>query len=163
MSTPILQIQSAGRVRPELAVRKFHASLNVSDLGKSIAFYKALFGLEPAKAYADYAKFELAEPPVILSLVPRAPVPGANLNHAGIRVLSSDELVEVQRRLETAGFPTRREEGVECCYALQTKFWAIDPDGLQWEMYVFHEDIDHHGAARPPQAVDAGFDSRGPC
>src|SRR5262245_36757744 len=105
MST--LKLQPAGSVRMERAVRKFHASLNVSNLTKSVAFYKALFGIEPAKVYDDYAKFELAEPPVVLSLVPRPPAPGANLNHAGIRVLSSDELVHVQRRLEQAGFPTR--------------------------------------------------------
>lgn len=148
-----IALKPTGSVRIEHTVRKFHASLNVSDLTRSVAFYKELFGIEPAKVHDDYAKFELAEPPVVLSLVPRAPVPGANLNHAGIRVLSPDELVDVQRRLERAGFPTRREEGVECCYALQTKFWATDPDGLQWEIYVFHEDLDHHGERRPPEAV----------
>jgi catechol 2,3-dioxygenase-like lactoylglutathione lyase family enzyme len=154
MSTSTIQIRPAGSVRPEYAVRKFHASLNVSNLERSIAFYRELFGIAPDKVYADYAKFELAEPPVILSLVPRAPVPGANLNHAGIRVLSPAELVDMQRRLEQAGFPTRREEGVECCYALQTKFWAVDPDGLQWEIYVLHEDLDHHGFQRPPGTGD---------
>lgn len=163
MSTPVLQVKPAGSVRLEHTVRKFHVSLNVSSLARSIAFYRELFGIEPAKSYDDYAKFELAEPPVVLSLVPRAPVPGANLNHAGIRVLSSNELVDMQRRLEKAGFTTRREDGVECCYALQTKFWAIDPDGLQWEIYVFHEDLDHHGFSRPPEAAAAqGSPSPGP-
>ena len=48
--------------------------------------------------------------------------------------------------------PTQREEGVECCYARQTKFWITDPDGALWEIYVFHEDIDDHGEAAPPRA-----------
>ena len=93
----------------------------------------------------------------MLSLVPRAPVHGGNLNHAGIRMKSSEELVEVQHRLEKAGFPTRREDGVECCYALQTKFWVTDPDQVLWEIYVFHDDVDHHGSgrARPDDVEDA--------
>jgi catechol 2,3-dioxygenase-like lactoylglutathione lyase family enzyme len=145
MSTVPISIKPAGSVRMERAVRKFHTSLNVSNLARSIAFYRELFGVEPAKAYDDYAKFELADPPLVLSLVPKAPIAGGHLNHAGVRVLSPEELVAAQRRLEQAGFPTRREDGVECCYALQTKFWVSDPDGLLWEIYVFHEDVDHHG------------------
>jgi len=56
---------------------KFHLSLNVSDLSRSVAFYRALFGCEPAKRHDDYAKFELDEPPVVFSLVPRAAGSGA--------------------------------------------------------------------------------------
>jgi predicted enzyme related to lactoylglutathione lyase len=52
-------------------VVKFHASLNVQDLPRALAFYRALFGVEPAKAYTDYAKFEVDEPPLILSLKPQ--------------------------------------------------------------------------------------------
>jgi hypothetical protein len=48
--------------------------------------------------------------------------------------------------------PTKREDGVECCYARQTKFWITDPDGALWEIYVFHEDIGEHGAAVRPLA-----------
>ena len=31
-----------------------------------------LFGVEPAKCYDDYAKFELADPPLVLSLEPQS-------------------------------------------------------------------------------------------
>jgi SAM-dependent methyltransferase len=48
---------------------------------------------------------------------------------------------------------TRREEGVECCYAKQTKFWAHDPDGNLWEVYTFDGDIDHRGAGQAQEAV----------
>jgi catechol 2,3-dioxygenase-like lactoylglutathione lyase family enzyme len=140
-------------------VRKFHISLNVSDLAQSIAFYRALFGIEPAKSYPDYAKFEVEEPPIILSLAPGPrPGSGGNLNHVGLRVRTSEELVDIQRRIEMAGIQTRREEGVACCYALQTKFWAHDPDNAMWEIYVLHQDIEEHGYARktiPVQAVAA--------
>src|SRR5262245_6254944 len=108
-------------------LRKFHASLNVTDLNRSIAFYRALLGTEPAKVRADYAKFDIAEPPLVLSLIPGHPSAGGNLNHVGLRVRTAEELVDIQRRLEAAGLATQREDGVECCYALQTKFWVSDP------------------------------------
>jgi catechol 2,3-dioxygenase-like lactoylglutathione lyase family enzyme len=129
---------------------KFHISLNASDLGRSIAFYRALLGVEPAKVREDYAKFELAEPPLVLSLIPGGA--GGNVNHAGLRVRAADELVDIQRRLEAAGVVTQREDGVECCYARQTKFWVADPDQMLWEVYVFHEDIDERGDANAPVA-----------
>ena len=133
-------------------LRKFHASLNVTDLNRSIAFYRALLGAEPAKVRSDYAKFDLAEPPLVLSLIPGRPGSGGNLNHVGLRVRNAEELVEIQRRLEAAGLPTEREDGVECCYARQTKFWVTDPDQALWEIYVFHDDIADHGSAAPPRA-----------
>src|SRR5262245_60505784 len=136
----------AGPVHDSLL--KFHASLTVTDLTRSISFYRVLLDVEPAKVRRDYAKFELDEPPLILSLIPGKP--GGNLNHVGFRVRNADELVEVQRRLEAAGIGTRREEGVECCYARQTKFWVSDPDSMLWEIYIFHEDIPERGDATIP-------------
>jgi catechol 2,3-dioxygenase-like lactoylglutathione lyase family enzyme len=133
---------------------KFHASFHVSDLERSIAFYRTFLDVEPAKVRSDYAKFELAEPPLVLSLIPGRP--GGNINHVGLRVRNTEELVEMQRRLETAGIVTKREEGVECCYALQTKFWVADPDRMLWEVYVFHEDTDERGDAAVPVVLLSG-------
>jgi catechol 2,3-dioxygenase-like lactoylglutathione lyase family enzyme len=132
---------------------KFHASLNVSDLTRSVEFYRVLFGLDPAKHRGDYAKFELDEPPLVLSLIPGRPGAGGNLNHVGLRVCDSEELVKIQHRLEAAGIRTQREEGVECCYAKQTKFWVTDPDRALWEIYVFHEDIDEYGDDSAPDVA----------
>jgi catechol 2,3-dioxygenase-like lactoylglutathione lyase family enzyme len=140
-------------------LRKFHASLNVSDLDRSIAFYRVLLGAEPAKVRSDYAKFDLAEPPLVLSLIPGRPGAGGNLNHVGLRVRNAEELVEIQHRLEAAGLPTEREEGVECCYALQTKFWITDPDRTLWEIYVFHTDIDELGTGAPPRVEPLRVDT----
>jgi catechol 2,3-dioxygenase-like lactoylglutathione lyase family enzyme len=140
---------------------RFHLSLNVSDLGKSVQFFQALFGTEPAKQRADYAKFEIADPPLVLSLEPHAPASRGALNHAGFRFPSSLALVDAQRRLELAGFRTQREEGVECCYSRQTKFWVNDPDGGLWEFYVLEGDIEHRGAGQSsdtllPQVANCG-------
>src|SRR5262245_36005011 len=106
---------------------RFHTSLNVSDLDTSIRFYRALFGLEPARRKRDYAKFELEDPPVVLSLIPGRVTGGGNLNHVGMRVPDAETLVAIQTRLEAAGIRTQREEGVECCHSKQTKFWVKDP------------------------------------
>ena len=132
------------------ATVKFHTSLNVTDLDRSIKFYRLLFGLEPNKCRPDYAKFELDQPPLVLSLIPSRVGPRGNLNHLGLRMRSSEELVEIQMRLEAGGIRTKREEGVECCYAKQTKFWIHDPDNALWEIYVLHEDIDEHGHGHVP-------------
>src|SRR5262245_12236564 len=132
---------------------KFHLSLNVANLDKSVAFFQTLFGREAAKCRPDYAKFELDEPPVVLSLEPHAPTTSGALNHLGFRLAGSAELVEWQRRLELAGVSTQREEGVECCYARQTKFWVRDPDNNLWEIYVLEEDIEHRGVGQRPEEL----------
>jgi catechol 2,3-dioxygenase-like lactoylglutathione lyase family enzyme len=130
---------------PLAQATRFHLSLNVSELERSVAFYRILFGQPPAKHYADYAKFELDDPPVVLSLEPAGRGSGGPLSHLGFRMVDSAALVAMQRRLEEAGIRSRREEGVECCYARQTKFWVTDPDQTLWEIYTLEEDLDHRG------------------
>ena len=60
---------------------KFHLSLNVSNLEKFVEFFTALLGEKPAKQRVDYAKFELENPPLVLSLEPHAPG-GRGLGHS---------------------------------------------------------------------------------
>src|SRR5262245_53011532 len=129
---------------------RFHVGLHSSDLDRSVRFYRALLGVEPAKHFPDYAKFETDRPPLVLGLYPSPQPPGGPLNHVGLRFPDSAALVGVQRRLEEAGIATQRQEGVECCYARQTKFWVTDPDRVLWEVYTLHEDIDHSGFDDPP-------------
>jgi catechol 2,3-dioxygenase-like lactoylglutathione lyase family enzyme len=135
---------------PTVTANRFHVGLHVADLARSVQFYRVLLGVEPAKHFGDYAKFELAEPPLVLALYPAPQPAGGALNHVGLRFPDSAALVEVQRRLEEAGIATQRQEGVECCYARQTKFWVTDPDRTLWEIYTLHEDIDHSGFDDPP-------------
>lgn len=137
------------------AAVRFHVGLHVGDLDRSVSFYRVLLGVEPAKHLDDYAKFEIDEPPLVLALYPSPQVPGGALNHAGLRFPTSEALVDVQRRLEEAGITTQRQEGVECCYSRQTKFWVTDPDKTLWEIYTLREDIDHSGFEDPPVAPDA--------
>lgn len=132
---------------------RFHLSLNVNNLERSVAFYKILFNCEPAKLRGDYAKFELDEPPLVMSLEPTPRPIGGPLNHVGFRMNDTARLVAFQERLERGGIRSQREEGVECCYAKQTKFWVTDPDNTLWEFYTLHEDIDHRGAGQSLESM----------
>src|SRR5215831_2912494 len=127
------------------AVVKFHLSLNVSDLERSLRFYSALLNAKPVKVYPNYAKFELDEPPLILSLKPHHARRGGPLNHFGLRLKTIDDVAAAQNRLEAAGFRVARQDDVRCCYAHQTKFWVADPDETLCEVYVLHADHDTWG------------------
>jgi catechol-2,3-dioxygenase len=131
--------------------RRIHLGLAVHNLERSTAFYQALLGQEPTKRRPHYAKFEVAEPPVNLSLneVTGPTAPSHPVSHYGIQVKSTAAVQETQRRLTQAGIATRVEEQVTCCYAVQNKIWASDPDGNPWEVYVVldNDGAHHHSSA----------------
>lgn len=129
----------------------FHFSLNVSDMERSIAFYKVLFGAMPAKHYPDYAKFELSQPPLVFSLVPNPPGTGGTLSHFGFPVSHVAEVDAIGARLAAAGLNTSCQKDTVCGYARQDKVWVADPDHNYWEIYVVHEHVD-------PETVRSGFD-----
>lgn len=130
---------------PAVASKRFHFGLTVTNLDRSVEFYRLLLGTDPVKHLPDYAKFDVADPPVVLALHPGKFATSGALNHVGFRLPTSAALVAVQERLERQGVRTQREEGVECCYAMQTKFWVPDPDGNLWEIYTLEQDLDHSG------------------
>jgi catechol 2,3-dioxygenase-like lactoylglutathione lyase family enzyme len=117
---------------------RIHMGIVVRDLEKAIAFYQVLFGAASTKTRPHYAKFEVAEPPVNLSLNETGGPAGPNnpVAHFGIQVKSREAVATVADRLKQAGFVTEVEENVTCCYAVQDKVWAKDPDGNKWEIYV---------------------------
>ncbi|HBJ33861.1 MAG TPA: hypothetical protein DDZ51_03655 [Planctomycetaceae bacterium] len=128
---------------------RFHISLNVTNLERSVRFYEILFDRSPAKQRSDYAKFETDQPPLVLSLEPNGKSGGGTLNHLGIRLGNARQLVATQERLEKRGVRSQREEGVECCYAKQTKFWVQDPDNTLWEFYTLDDDsLDRRGVGQ---------------
>jgi hypothetical protein len=125
---------------PSDGLNKFHLSLNVSNLQRSLQFYKLLFDLEPAKSYPDYAKFELVDPPVIMSLVPRAPSPGTAMCSVGFRMQSRSAVMAARDRIEKAGLTTQTQECTNCGYTEQLRVHVGDPDGNYWCLYA----IDRH-------------------
>jgi catechol 2,3-dioxygenase-like lactoylglutathione lyase family enzyme len=106
-----------------------------------MAFYRTLLGTEPAKQRPRYAKFESASPSLNLSLneVAGATAPVNAVAHYGIQVKSSEAVQAAVRRLKAAGLPIEVEENTACCYAVQDKVWATDPDGNKWEVFVVLE------------------------
>lgn len=139
---------------PTVSLIRLHISLNVTDLDRSIAFYEAMLGTAPAKQRSDYAKFETLEPPLVLSLEPSGRSGPGTLNHLGIRLPDARQLVAAQERLEQAGIRSQREEGVECCYARQTKFWIHDPDNTLWEFYTLDDDaLAHRGSGQSAEIM----------
>jgi catechol 2,3-dioxygenase-like lactoylglutathione lyase family enzyme len=126
-----------------MAVLRPHLALTVSDVERSVAFYRALFGAEPSKVRPGYAKFELAEPALNFTLNrgERGEDLGA-FNHAGIQVGSTDDVLRAKGRLVEAGLATFDEMDSTCCYARQDKIWVTAPDGESWEVFVTHEDAE---------------------
>ncbi len=110
-------------------------ALNVDDVDRAVAFYSRLFGTEPAKRRPGYANFAIDEPALKLVLIEN-PGAGGSLNHLGVEVASSAEVVAATRRYAAEGLATAVEDGTTCCYALQDKVWVSAPDGERWEVYT---------------------------
>src|SRR4051812_3788965 len=119
---------------------KAHLAINVRDVEKSIEFYKSLLGIDPSKVRTGYAKFDVANPPLNLTLN-QVPFEGSGaLSHLGIQVASTDDVLAMKQKWEAAGLVPREEMQTTCCYALQDKAWVSDPDGNEWEVFVVLED-----------------------
>ncbi|WP_299445849.1 ArsI/CadI family heavy metal resistance metalloenzyme [uncultured Phycicoccus sp.] len=130
-------------------------ALNVSDLEASVAFYSAMFGVEPHKRRPGYANFAVTEPPLKLVLIEtseqtRGTGPAGALNHLGVEVPSTDDVAEARARFSAAGLAAFDENDTTCCYALQDKVWVHDPAGAPWEVYTVKDDDPAN--ARPASA-----------
>lgn len=119
---------------------KTHVSLNVRNIEESIAFYSKMFGVEPVKIKPGYAKFDVANPPLNLSMVQNDFEKGGSLSHLGLQVGSSKDVVAVGKRWAESGLVTLDEMQTDCCFALQDKTWVEDPDGNRWEVFTVLED-----------------------
>jgi lactoylglutathione lyase len=129
----------------EDAMNTFHVALYVGDLEAAIARYTKLLGQGPAKVRHDYAKFEIADPPVILSLN-KGGQPGT-VSHLGIRYPSTGDVASEMARTKHEGVDLLQQEGTTCCYAKADKYWVRDADGMPWEMYTVLADAETETAA----------------
>ncbi len=119
---------------------KAHVAMNVNDVQRSTEFYRKLFGIEPSKVRRGYAKFDVSNPPLNLSLNERPTSERGALSHMGIQVGSTEDVLAVRERWIAQGLVTRDEMKTECCHARQDKTWVRDPDGNEWEVFVVLED-----------------------
>ncbi|MEL7350741.1 MAG: ArsI/CadI family heavy metal resistance metalloenzyme [Cyanobacteria bacterium P01_A01_bin.116] len=122
-----------------MTIFKTHVALNVADVNRSVAFYQAMFEAHPVKHKVGYAKFEVTDPGLNLTLnVSEAVCEQGALSHLGIQVDSTEAVRAACDRFKSAGLKVIEEFNTDCCYALQDKVWVIDPDGNRWEIFVVH-------------------------
>jgi catechol 2,3-dioxygenase-like lactoylglutathione lyase family enzyme len=123
----------------------FHVAVYVQDIPQAVEQYRKMLGIEPAKVRHDYAKFELADPPVIFSL--NAGGEPGKLSHLGIRYSDTGQVATEMVRVKQAEIPLLQQNATTCCYAKADKFWIRDADGIPWEMYALIEDAEAETAA----------------
>ena len=121
---------------------RMHVSLYVSDMTKTVNFYKEFFGTDPSKVKLGYAKFVLDRPSLIISFVENKERVQQNFGHLGFQVETLEDLNIRLWEAQKKNIVAKEEAGTNCCYAKQDKFWVNDPDGVQWEVYYFHADAE---------------------
>jgi hypothetical protein len=124
-----------------MAVLRPHLALTVTDVERAIPFYEALFGSQ---------KFSVTDPALNFTLTQGERSELGALDHAGIQVASTADVLAAKDRLVGAGLAAFDEMDTTCCYARQDKIWVRDPDGTPWEVFATHEDLDEHGAGGEP-------------
>ena len=115
-------------------------ALRVSDLEGSIAFYRSLFGVEPAKRRPGYANFAITEPPLKLVLIEGEADQPTVMDHLGVEVEGTEDVTAATERLSGLGLFTQVENDTTCCYALQDKVWVHGPGAEPWEVYTVKAD-----------------------
>jgi catechol 2,3-dioxygenase-like lactoylglutathione lyase family enzyme len=119
---------------------KAHLALNVKDVSQSIEFYRKMLGIDPAKIRTGYAKFDVQNPPLNLTLNQAAFEGKGALSHLGIQVAATEDVMAMRGRWQDEGLVPRDEMQTTCCYAVQDKTWVHDPDGNEWEVFVVLQD-----------------------
>ncbi len=114
---------------------RLQLAIDVGDLDEAVDFYSKMFGTGPAKVRPGYANFAIDEPPLKLVLFEK-PGGGGTINHLGVEVGTTAEVVAAEARLAGADLETTGIEDTECCYAEKTETWLEAPDDLRWEWYV---------------------------
>ena len=117
---------------------RVHMALAVTNLERSRTFYETLLGVPPTKVRPGYIKFEPQDPSVNLTLneVNDANLSGQPTMHYGVHVKSTQAVQDAISRFTMAGITTAVEENMTCCYAVQDKVRAADPEGNQWGIFV---------------------------
>ena len=133
-------------------MKRFHVHVHVENLDKNIAFYSAMFGQQPARAEADYAKWMLTDPPVNFAISTRGNAAG--LDHLGIQVETPEELAAMKTNAVRADMALLDEGQTTCCYARSDKYWITDPQGIAWEQFQTLDSIPVFSETRPdPEAA----------
>lgn len=129
-----------GKSEISVTALKAHLALNVRNVAKSVEFYRKMLGTEPSRVRTGYAKFDVQNPPLNLTLNEAAFAERGALSHLGIQVASTNDVFAMREKWADSGLITRDEMQTNCCYATQDKTWVRDPDGNEWEAFVVLQD-----------------------
>ena len=134
-------------------MKRFHVNVSVENVGRSIEFYRTLFGAEPTLVRDDYAKWMLDDPRLNFAISESKT--GRGISHIGLQADSLDELAAIQARLHAAEAHTMDQDNAECCYARSTKTWVRDPDNVSWETFVTHGQTTRYGSDLAPDVAES--------
>lgn len=143
--------------------------LNVPDLSESVAFYRALFGVEPTRSSAESAEWLLDDPGLDFRVSERVAA-GLAVRELGLEFDDANEFAAMKARLMMAARPSglepgSQDDGLADSYAL---IWAnrlaagadisaeedpADPPGES--IFV------HHRREQRRQSRDRAYTSRG--
>jgi catechol 2,3-dioxygenase-like lactoylglutathione lyase family enzyme len=143
-------------------MKRFHVHLHVDDLARNLGFYSKLFGAEPTRVEADYAKWMLQDPPLNFAISTRGSQPG--IDHLGIQTDDPAELDQMKTQAASADAALLDEGATSCCYARSEKHWVTDPQGIAWEQFHTLGNIPVFNEAQPvaPQAAAPSAKARCP-
>jgi hypothetical protein len=110
---------------------RFHMAVNVKDVEPLLPFYRTLFGNEPTVVRDGYAKFELVEPPLNISLN-RVVHNAKGHGRFGIQLKTVERLDAFVQRLRGSGqtlTSETRADGV-------TEFVVEDLESNRWKLFL---------------------------
>ena len=149
-----------GKSENTVQALKAHLALNVRNVSTSLEFYRKMLGIEPAKVRRGYAKFDVQNLPLNLTLNENSFSERGALSHLGIQVSSTADVLSMRQQWQSAGLRTRDEMQTDCCYATQDKAWVQDPDGNEWEVFVVLKDnLPETASCTPTHKTGAGVDA----
>jgi catechol-2,3-dioxygenase len=114
---------------------RFHIALNVKSVESTLPFYQSLFGAAPHTVRDGYAKFELQEPPLHLSLN-EVPKNAKGNGVFGIQAKSTTTLEQMVARIKHESpiapeLPSSPAEGRQGRSSLSIR----DPEGNTWKIF----------------------------
>ncbi len=123
---------------PGPASEEFHASLRVSDLARSTAFYAWLLGGWPKEWTHRYATFVRPELNLnfVLVVSDGKELHHDTLYHLGVGVPTRAAVIEAWRRAAAAGIPIDKPPRTTWKGTPLHELWLTDPDGNLVEIYA---------------------------
>ena len=131
-------------------MKRLHLHISVPDLDQAIQYYSRMFGSDPDKHQADYARWLLDDPQINFAVSTRSNKIG--LDHLGIQVTDAQALQKLHEQIQQVDSSAGSLNQATCCYAESTKAWSIDPAGIPWESFLTMQDVEIYGLDDMPDA-----------